>query len=265
MSATEGLEGMRLDQQAPPGSDRAAAAGLDGAPLVLRYAARKLVAHPMLVSELRFGCCGLTDEHIPALVGALSFSQSKLQVLDLVFNHITDKGLAQLCKAVAAEGGADLTEIFLGGNESTAEGRAELTATLQTACPLLRVEWTPRLHKAEPLATVGLVYKNSPAKRAGLLQGDKVMAWGMLQTGCNLHNRFGFQPDYGNDPSDPFLRACKFENVLQSISPVVRSSISQPIDVVVERVTDAGRAEQFMLTLVPERWSGQGLIGCILK
>ena len=41
------------------------------------------VAHPTLVNELRFGCCGLTDAHIPALTSALSFSESCLTRLDL--------------------------------------------------------------------------------------------------------------------------------------------------------------------------------------
>ena len=53
--------------------------------------------------------------------------------------------------------------------------------------------------------------------------------------------------------------------VLKSISPVVRDSIGKPIEVVVERAAESGETEQLKLTLVPERWEGQGLLGCIIK
>lgn len=46
---------------------------------------------------------------------------------------------------------------------------------------------------------------------------------------------------------------------------MVRESVGKPIDVVVERTTTAAETKQLKLTLVPERWSGQGLIGCVLK
>ena len=86
-----------------------------------------------------------------------------------------------------------------------------------------------RLHKAKPLTTVGLVYKNSPAKRAGLQQGDKVMAWGLLQNTDKLHERFGFQPNYGNDSSDPLLVACKFESVRRPRQTVCRAVPGSPV------------------------------------
>ena len=58
---------------------------------------------------------------------------------------------------------------------------------------------------------------------------------------------------------------CSTAQVLQSISPVVRDSIGKPIEVVVERAVESGQSEQLKLTLVPERWEGQGLLGCIIK
>eukprot|EP00966_Prymnesium_polylepis_P093634 2166900-Prymnesium_polylepis.1 len=193
---------------------------------------------------------------------ATSLSDACRSTLDLTFNKLTDRAVEQLCKALAGAAAADLSQLLLGGNETTEAGRAAATEALRASCPDTVVQWTPRLHKAKPLTTVGLVYKNSPAKRAGLQQGDAVLAWGMLQHGCPLSQRFGFQPEYGNDSMDPFLLACKFDTVLASISPVVRASIGKPIEVVVERASaaDAEQTEQLKLTLIPERWSGQGLI-----
>ena len=85
---------------------------------------------------------------------------------------------------------------------------------------------------------MGLVYKHSPAKRAGLQEGDRILAFGMLQAGCSLAERFGFQPDYKGDSSDAFLAMCRFESVLGSISPVVKASVGRPIELVVDRSAD---------------------------
>lgn len=260
--------------------------GMNGCPPVLLYAIRKLVStphisrsllpcvltwlvysdldrrakvsYPKLVSELRFGCCALRDEHIPALAATIQSSECCLearsaltllrlicltrqalsQTLDLSFNRITDVGLAQLCDAVRSEGSTQLSQapclacthacidiprqsisvyilsqLYLGGNDTSSESRELQAEALRRSCPLLQVEWEPRLHKALSLATVGLVYKNSPAQSAGLMQGDRIVAWGMLQKGCGLHERFGFQPNYGSDSSEQFLTSCRFESV----------------------------------------------------
>jgi hypothetical protein len=67
---------------APAPSGAAATLELDHVPRVLAMGLRKMVSHPTLVSALRFGCCGLTDEHVRPLAAALAFSSCELQVSD---------------------------------------------------------------------------------------------------------------------------------------------------------------------------------------
>ena len=112
--------------------------------------------------------------------------------------------------------------------------------------------------------TVGIVYKNSPAAAAGLQKGDVVLQWGMMQKGRSLAQRFGFQPDLqagGSGHGDALIASTRYVDVPSSVSPIVRAFVGMPIDVIVRR----GEAECLRLRLVPERWSGQGLLGCILK
>ena len=113
-----------------------------------------------------------------------------------------------------------------------------------------------------------------------------------LQRFTSLNERFGFQPDFQGDRegSDALRAQCIHLSVLESISPLVRTSIGAEIDVVVERECGAepqegqhrdheqqqgapqqGQQEQprrkqhLALTLVPARWDGSGLLGCILR
>ena len=79
---------------------------------------------------------------------------------------------------------------------------------------------------------------------------------------------------------EAFLASCQYVDVAKSISPLVRAFIGLPHDVYVRRpAADApplgGLATStalpsdgtvcIKLRLVPERWSGQGLLGCILR
>ena len=90
-------------------------------------------------------------------------------------------------------------------------------------------------------ATVGTVFAGSPARKAGLVTGDSIIAFGPLK----------FE-DY--------------KSVDESIVPVVKSCVGKPIDVVVVRMEQATAAvQQVALTLTPQKWSGAGLLGCILK
>ena len=61
--------------------------------------------------------------------------------------------------------------------------------------------------------------------------------------------------------------ACRFESIASSISPTVRNLVGLPIDVIVRRqdAAPATTSSCLRLRLTPERWSGQGLLGCILK
>lgn len=49
-------------------------------PRVLVMGLRKMVSHPTLVNVLRFGCCKITDEHVPSLAAALAYSECAIQV-----------------------------------------------------------------------------------------------------------------------------------------------------------------------------------------
>ena len=80
----------------------------------------------------------------------------------------------------------------------------------------------------------------SPAAKAGLLTGDSVIAFGPVQ-----------HEDY--------------KGVSESIVPVVKTKVGKPIDVVVVRIAEGGQVQQVALCLTPQKWSGAGLLGCILK
>ena len=128
----------------------------------------------------------------------------------------------------------------------------------------------------------GLVYKNSPASRAGLLKGDQILQWAMFQKNRPLSQRFGFQPSMQDGLGEAFLAGCQYQDVQGSISPLVRTFIGMPHDVYVRRAAKDAPEEAITglakraalpsdgsvvlhLRLTPERWSGQGLLGCILK
>ena len=77
--------------------------------------------------------------------------------------------------------------------------------------------------------------------KAGLLTGDSVIAFGPVQ-----------HEDY--------------KGVSESIVPVVKGSVGKPIDVVVVRIeASSAQVQQVSLCLTPQKWSGAGLLGCILK
>jgi predicted metalloprotease with PDZ domain len=91
------------------------------------------------------------------------------------------------------------------------------------------------------MCTVGTVYAASPAMQAGLCQGDSIIAFGPVQ-------------------------ADGYKGVSESIVPVVKASVGKPIDVIVVRMSDKDQqVKQLQLTLTPQKWSGAGLLGCILK
>jgi len=237
---------------------------------------------------IRLAGCSLCDAHLPPLLALLHSSAVALEELDLSFNDISAAGVERLLGVLGSGVQDDLAKVYLGGNRLTGERPPiEVLADLRASRPDLTFDFEPILREAQPCCTVGLVYTNSPAARAGLLKGDVVLQFGMLQKGRTLAQRFGFQPDFGaiggegggsDALSDAFLAGCKFESVTASVAPTVRALIGMPIDVIVRRAADpsaAGGVGQtggtnagmmcLRLRLVPERWSGQGLLGCILK
>lgn len=104
-----------------------------------------------------------------------------------------------------------------------------------------------------------------------MLKGDEIVQFGMLQKGRSLLERFAFQPELSGGKNEAFLEGCQYKGVQQSISPVVRALVGLPIGVIVRRAPAEPPAAEgpggacVRLTLTPERWSGQGLLGCILK
>lgn len=89
-----------------------------------------------------------------------------------------------------------------------------------------------------PFALVDLVFPGSPAAEAGLCTGDRVVAFGSV---TNKNN-----------------------NRLKALSELVGCSIGQEVVVEVERGGVTGASRRKTLTLTPQRWNGQGVLGCHL-
>ena len=137
---------------------------------------------------------------MPTLMEILHASNVTLTEIDLSFNELTEKGVLPLLDALKAGAQDELTTLHLGGNATLCEDEGGAVATraaeLTRLRPDLHIDWAPQLHGDNliPCTHIGLVYKNSPAASAGLLKGDQVLQWGMLQKGRSIQQRFGFQP-----------------------------------------------------------------------
>jgi len=225
------------------------------------------------VKHVRLAACGLADAHLPPILALLYSSAQAIEELDLSFNELTDDGAAKLVDALLAGGeGDELHRVHLGGNERiTDAARERASATLRAKRPDLQLDWRSMLEGAQPCCGLHLVYKNSPAARAGMLKGDVVLQWGMLQKGRSLSQRFGFQPEVQGPYGEAFLATTQYVDVNTSVAPVVRMFIGMPIDVIVRREQQSPQPsaapthECLKLRLTPERWSGSGLLGCILR
>nr|XP_054760549.1 26S proteasome non-ATPase regulatory subunit 9-like [Lytechinus pictus] len=82
-----------------------------------------------------------------------------------------------------------------------------------------------------PFAQVDLVSQGSPAEKAGVHVGDKILEFGSLAS-MNFRS-------------------------IKDIAPVVQHSQNKPIRVVVQRDED-----KVILSLTPQTWNGRGLLGC---
>jgi len=208
-------------------------------PPALAAAIKKLKDKPDATKHLRLSNLGVADVHLQFIVDALHSSEVHLETLDLAFNKITDAGIHMLCKAFAQGMALELQKVFLGGNKTSPAGMA-LSQGLKQMRGDLSVVWKNQLHDAKSMCTVGTVYVNSPANKAGLLTGDSVVAFGPVQY-------------------------AEFKSVSDSIVPIVKGSVNKPLDVVVCRMDGTAQVQHLQLTLTPTEWRGAGLLGCILK
>ncbi|KAJ1923329.1 putative 26S proteasome regulatory subunit [Coemansia sp. S100] len=89
-----------------------------------------------------------------------------------------------------------------------------------------------------PFARISIVEHNSPASEAGLLAGDKIVAYGLVN--ASNHDK------------------------LRLLIEETSNNIDKPIDMEVERVVD-GQPQLVELKLRPRRnWGGDGLLGCFI-
>ncbi|KAJ2002705.1 putative 26S proteasome regulatory subunit [Coemansia thaxteri] len=96
----------------------------------------------------------------------------------------------------------------------------------------------PTTTKLRPFARISMVEHNSPASEAGLLVGDKIVSYGLVNAGNH--------------------------NGLRLLIEETSSNIGKSIDIAVERVVD-GEPQPAALVLSPRRnWGGDGLLGCYI-
>ncbi|EAL69627.1 26S proteasome non-ATPase regulatory subunit 9 [Dictyostelium discoideum AX4] len=95
-----------------------------------------------------------------------------------------------------------------------------------------------------PFVYIDLVSEGSPSDKANLKKGDLIFQFGTVgpffeerQVGDNLNS-----------------------NHLQSIATIVRNSENKAIQIKLSRGTSI-----ISTSLIPRKWSGQGLIGCLIK
>ena len=209
-------------------------------PPKMREALKRLRTDPANVKMLKLSNLGVGDVHLKPLLEALSQFQCCVEEMDLSFNKLTDAGVHVLLRGLAGGTAMELSKLYLGGNKVSVAGMA-LSQSLKQQRGDLVVVWKEQLPGGKSMCTVGTVYAASPANKAGLLQGDSMIAFGPVQ-------------------------ADEYKGVSESIVPVVKGSVGKPIDVVVVRLNDKDQQpQQVQLTLVPQKWSGAGLLGCILK
>ncbi|KHN85806.1 putative 26S proteasome non-ATPase regulatory subunit 9 [Toxocara canis] len=116
-----------------------------------------------------------------------------------------------------------------------------------------------------PFARVDKVSSMSPAQQAGLKDGDQILQFGSLHAATFndmsqftriVQNSIGGLKDGDQILQFGSLHAATFNDMSQ-FTRIVQNSIGKKIRVTVLR---EGRAER--LELIPQQWSGRGVLGC---
>jgi 26S proteasome non-ATPase regulatory subunit 9 len=115
-------------------------------------------------------------------------------------------------------------------HENSANNSSNTTEPTTTATPS-----NTSLSNKEPFLRIDIVSSQSPAETAGLHVGDLVCRIGTIR-------------------KDNF-------RTMQDVASLVNNSENRSITLLVQR---ADTKEQQTLTLVPKKWSGNGLLGCKL-
>jgi len=219
-------------------------------------------------------CAALCDEHLPGLLTAMHHSQCMLRELDLSFNRLTDAGVETLVEALCRKINTgsfgepcalELTKLRLGGNELTPLA-TETVGRLASVRPEVCVDFEPRLADATPLCNVEAVHPGSPAERAGLLPGDKIIALGPMTIPEATTEQGRMRQRAGGTAKERELKQLRvFRTVVDSVVPLLQSHVGKLVDVVVTRATGGGSGESHVkLALTPQKWAGSGLLGCRL-
>lgn len=119
-------------------------------------------------------------------------------------------------------------------------GALSPSGSVDVSPPSNRAEAARSAGPRVPIAVVRDVAQASPAADARLCVGDRICDFGRVNAGT-------------------------FSRGLRDIGDEAANNRGMPVTIRLLRERVSGRADEVLVTIVPQRWSGSGLLGCVLE